>query len=68
METELGVADSTPIGSKLTAGQRWMIIGLLVLQIPSSPIFYPLATVFAITGIFVPWSSWVLERCRFHSP
>ena len=31
-----------------------MIAGLLFLQIPSSLIFYPLAAVFAITGIFVP--------------
>jgi hypothetical protein len=31
-----------------------MITGLLILQIPSSLIFYPLAAVFAITGIFVP--------------
>jgi len=43
-----------PTGSKLTGGQKWMIAGLLVLQIPSSLIFYPLAAVFAITGIFVP--------------
>ena len=31
-----------------------MIAGLVLLQIPSSLIFYPLAAVFAITGIFVP--------------
>ncbi len=31
-----------------------MIAGLLLLQVPSSLIFYPLAAVFAITGIFVP--------------
>jgi hypothetical protein len=31
-----------------------MITGLFLLQIPSSLIFYPLAAVFAITGIFVP--------------
>jgi hypothetical protein len=31
-----------------------MIGGLIVLQIPSSLIFYPLAAIFAITGIFVP--------------
>jgi len=40
--------------SKLTGGQKWMIAGLLFLQIPSSLIFYPLAAIFAITGIFVP--------------
>jgi hypothetical protein len=31
-----------------------MIAGLFFLQIPSSLIFYPLAAIFAITGIFVP--------------
>ena len=31
-----------------------MIAGLLFLQIPSSLIFFPLAAIFAITGIFVP--------------
>ncbi len=40
--------------SKLTGGQKWTIAGLLFLQIPSSLIFYPLAAIFAITGIFVP--------------
>jgi hypothetical protein len=38
----------------LTARQKWMIAGLLFLQIPSSLIFYPPAAIFAITGIFVP--------------
>ncbi len=31
-----------------------MIAGLLLLQIPSSLVFFPLAAIFAITGIFVP--------------
>ncbi len=31
-----------------------MIAGLLFLQIPSSLIFYPVAAIFAITGIFAP--------------
>lgn len=44
----------TPSKSRLTGGQKWKIAGLLVLQIPSSLIFYPLAAIFAITGIFVP--------------
>ena len=43
-----------PPKAKLTGGQKWKIAGLLVLQIPSSLIFYPLAAIFAITGIFVP--------------
>jgi hypothetical protein len=44
----------TPPKSKLTGGQKLLIAGLLVLQIPSSLLFYPLAAIFAITGIFVP--------------
>ncbi len=47
-------SDPTSPRSKLTGGQRWTIVGLLVLQVPSSLIFFPLAAVFAITGIFVP--------------
>jgi hypothetical protein len=39
-----------------------MIAGLLFLQIPSSLIFYPLAAVFAITGIFVLVRHAVQER------
>ena len=45
---------SSPPRSKLTGGQKGMIAGLVFLQIPSSLIFYPLAAIFAITGIFVP--------------
>jgi len=48
------VSEPSPSKSKLTGGQKWMIGGLIVLQIPSSLIFYPLAAIFAITGIFVP--------------
>ena len=54
MVTESLVSDPSPPTSKLTGGQKWMIAGLVLLQIPSSLIFFPLATVFAITGIFVP--------------
>ena len=54
METESAVSNSSSPKSKLTGGQKWMIAGLLILQIPSSLIFYPLAAIFAITGIFVP--------------
>jgi hypothetical protein len=38
----------------LTGGQRWTIAGLLLLQIPWGLLFFPLAAIFAITGIFVP--------------
>jgi hypothetical protein len=31
-----------------------MVAGLLVLQIPFALFFYPLAAIFAITGLFVP--------------
>ncbi len=54
MQTVPAVSNSTPPTSKLSGGQKWIIAGLLLLQIPSSLIFYPLAAVFAITGIFVP--------------
>jgi hypothetical protein len=54
VETESIQSSTTPSKSKLTGGQKWKIAGLLVLQIPSSLIFYPLAAIFAITGIFVP--------------
>jgi len=48
------VSDPSPPKSKLTGGQKWMIAGLLFLQIPWGLFFYPLAAIFAITGIFVP--------------
>jgi hypothetical protein len=42
--------------AKLTARQKWLIAGLIFLQVPSSVIFYPLAALFALTGIGVPLS------------
>jgi hypothetical protein len=48
------VTNHLPPRSRLTLGQKGMFAGLIFLQIPSSLIFYPLAAVFAITGIFVP--------------
>lgn len=54
VETEPVVSSPSPPKSKLTGRQKWMIAGLLFLQIPTSLIFYPLAAIFAITGIFVP--------------
>lgn len=41
---------------KLTGGQKWLIVGLISLQVPSSAIFFPLAALFALTGIGVPLS------------
>jgi hypothetical protein len=54
VQTEPVGSDTNQPKSKLTGGQKSMIAGLLFLQIPSSLIFYPLAAIFAITGIFVP--------------
>ena len=54
VSTESVVPDAGPPRSKLTGGQTWTIAGLLVLQIPWSLLFFPLAAIFAITGIFVP--------------
>ncbi len=42
--------------AKLTGRQKWLIAGLIVLQVPSSAIFYPLAAVFSLTGIGIPLS------------
>jgi hypothetical protein len=54
VETLSAGSKTSPPRSTLTGGQKWMIAGLLLLQIPSSLIFYPVAAIFAITGVFVP--------------
>jgi hypothetical protein len=54
MDTESVLSNPSPPKPKLTGGQKWMIAGLLFLQIPSSLIFYPVAAIFAITGILAP--------------
>jgi hypothetical protein len=54
VQTESVVSDPSPAKAKLTGGQKWMIAGLFFLQVPTALIFYPLAAIFAITGIFVP--------------
>ena len=41
---------------KLTGRQKWLIAGLLCLQIPSSVIFYPVATIIVLTGVGAPLS------------
>jgi hypothetical protein len=41
---------------KLTGRQKWLIAGLLCLQIPSSALFYPVATVIVLTGVGAPLS------------
>lgn len=40
----------------MTGRQRWAIAGLLLLQVPFSLLFYPVAALFALTGIGVPVS------------
>jgi hypothetical protein len=45
----------SPMGS-LSGSQKCVIAGLLLLQVPSSVIFYPLAALFALTGIGIPLS------------
>jgi hypothetical protein len=40
--------------SRLTGGQKTIVAGLLILEIPFALFFYPVAAIFAITGVFVP--------------
>jgi hypothetical protein len=40
--------------SKPTGGQKAIVAGLLILEIPFALFFYPVAAIFAITGVFVP--------------
>jgi hypothetical protein len=42
--------------AKLSARQKMVIAGLLCLQVPSSAIFYPAATVIILTGVGAPLS------------
>jgi hypothetical protein len=57
VETESIVASNpSPPKAKLTGRQKWVIAGLIFLQVPSSIVFYPLAALFALTGIGVPLS------------
>lgn len=57
METEsLLVPNPNSPKAKLSGGQKWLIAGLVLLQIPSSALFYPLAALFALTGIGIPLS------------
>jgi hypothetical protein len=42
--------------AKLSGGQKWVIAGLILLQVPASAIFYPVAAVISLTGIGGPLS------------
>ena len=50
------VSDPDSPKVKLTGRQKWLIAGLLCLQIPSSAIFYPVATIIVLTGVGAPLS------------
>jgi hypothetical protein len=50
------VADPSAPKARLTGRQRVAIAVLLLLQIPTSLIFYPLAAIISLTGIGVPLS------------
>jgi hypothetical protein len=41
---------------KLTGRQKWVIAGLICLQIPSGALCYPLATIIVLTGVGAPLS------------
>jgi hypothetical protein len=47
--------------AKLTASQKWLIAGLICLQVPSGAIFYPLATIIVLTGVGAPLSMILLR-------
>jgi len=50
------VSDPNSPKVKLTSRQKWLIAGLICLQIPSSAIFYPVATIIVLTGVGAPLS------------
>jgi hypothetical protein len=57
VETEdMPASNSSSPKKKLTGRQKWLIAGLIALQIPSGAIFYPLAAVSSLTGIGIPLS------------
>jgi hypothetical protein len=41
---------------KLPGREKWLIAGLIFLQIPSSAIFFPVAAVIILTGVGAPLS------------
>jgi hypothetical protein len=50
------VPPASPTKARLTGRQKLLVGALLVLQVPSSLIFYPVAALFSITGVGVPVS------------
>lgn len=47
--------------AKLTGSQKWVIAGLLCLQVPSAALFYPVATIIVLTGVGAPLSMILLR-------
>jgi hypothetical protein len=55
------VSKPNPAKTRLTSKQKWLIAGLIFLQIPSGAIFYPVATVIVLTGVGAPLSMILLR-------
>jgi hypothetical protein len=53
--------------ARLSVGQKLVIAGLLCLQVPSSAVFYPVATVIILTGVGAPLSRalWAIGTMPF---
>ena len=47
--------------AKLTGSQKWLIAGLICLQVPFGAFFYPLATIIVLTGVGAPLSMILLR-------
>jgi hypothetical protein len=60
-------ANPSSLKTKLSAGQKLMIAGLICLQIPSGAVFFPLATIIILTGVGGPLSMvfWVIGTMPF---
>jgi hypothetical protein len=55
------VSNPNPPKAKLTGSQKWVIAGLICLQVPSGAILYPLATIIVLTGVGAPLSMILLR-------
>ena len=55
------VSNPNPPKAKLTGRQRWLIAGLICLQVPAAAIFYPAATIIVLTGVGAPLSMVLLR-------
>ena len=55
------VSNPNPPKAKLTGRQKWLIAGLICLQVPAGAIFYPVATIIVLTGVGAPLSMVLLR-------